>query len=184
MKYLGILVVAALVLLGSVAMALGAYDLERWGGFSTYGRYNGTGVSVGVTLEVWVYPYLYLDINYTGFRWHLYEAAPGEVYQDTVATATIKTNWPQVRLTFTGFDDPKKGNSKIDASWGLRIQNVGEWWKAADQVNGTYDRYVPFIGQEFTVEILNKIELPTGVVPGQYSNTGTITATLPSTYWP
>ena len=182
MKYLGILVIAVLVLAGSVVMA-GDYMLEQWGSIDT-GRVNSSQITVPVTLQVWVYPYLYLSISHTGFRWHLYEAAPGEVYQEEVATATIRTNWPQVQLVFAGFDNPAKGTVEIPAEWGLQIGNQ-TWWKPADQVNGSYTKDVPFVGQEFTVTIKNKITIPQGgVVPGQYSNTGTITATLPSAYWP
>ena len=182
MKYLGILVIAVLVLAGSVAMA-GDYLLQMWG-LIDFGRVNSEQIAVPVTLEVWVYPYLYLSIDYTGFRWHLYEAKPGDKHEAMVATATITTNWPQVQLAFAGFDNPAKGTVEIPAWWGLKILNLVTWWIQADQVNGSYLKPVPVVGEEFTVEIYNKITIPSNVVPGKYSNTGTITATIPSTYWP
>ncbi|MBC7216790.1 MAG: hypothetical protein H5U36_01145 [Candidatus Caldatribacterium sp.] len=206
-KYLGILVVAALVLLGSVAMAdLIAYGdwgaLYGEGGINTSGIPHQTSHEIGCTLQVVVYPYLVLKINHTQFYWHLTQALgldEGEKDQDgnvyypgeagvEVAKAEFITNWPAINIAWSGIGwDDNNAPSNLIPQWKLVSGDYSWGWYDHKKVNdGSYiwpvqDWWQPPqypTGDHY--ELWSRIKIPAGTKPspGTYKDEFTVTLSM------
>lgn len=202
MKYLGILVVAALVLLGSVAMAdlIASGDwgtLYGYGGINTSGNPNQNSYGpINCTLQVVVYPYLSLTIDHTQFYWHLTQALgsnQNDVYYPSgagvqVAQVQFITNWPAINIAWSGIGWDGTAPSNLIPQWTLKSGNwwIGQWYDHQTIQDGSYTWPVQHqwqppqhpTGDHY--ELFSRIKIPQGTKPspGTYTDNFTITISM------
>lgn len=208
MKYLGILVIAVLVLAGSVAMADwtpitcgDGWTLYGDGGFNNIGNPSQTWYSTGFEFWVTVQPYLQLTIDHTKFWWDLKDPAiwggTSETYYpnaDGVQVAQIEftTNWPAIKIWWYGIGwdvAPRKdSNYELVPQWTLKSGgwSLGFWYDHQTVGDGSYPwpvqhQWQPPIhptGDHY--EIWNRIKIPANKkpAPGTYVDRFTIAVTM------
>lgn len=161
MKYLGILLVLALVLVGSVAMAgweqvpdIGNEEWELWvdGGYNNNSNPHLNSYSVNFEFKVTVEPYLELNIDNTKFWWKFHEAwglNDSDVYYPSdqgvqVAQISFITNWPAIAIGWSGIgwdnSPPSSDYYDLIPQWTLKSGDweLGTWYDHRTVGDGDY----------------------------------------------
>lgn len=192
MKYLGILLVVALVFVGSVAMA----------NSNVWCELKGTGWSGNwgnIYFNVKVEPYIEVSMSNDVFLWHIAAPQPG-TYESNAAQIKIRVNYNNYdgvyRIGYTGFKNPtlKEGaslddngyvqggtpntNFTVHGWWQFLVDNStpnpGEWIDAGQQQPGFVKWIdIPSDGDYHYIYVWTKIEVPNNPVPkaGLYTDT-------------
>ncbi|NSW76767.1 MAG: hypothetical protein HPY68_08370 [Candidatus Atribacteria bacterium] len=162
MKYLGILLVVALVFVGSVAMAANEFLLEgdSW-------QYPGGTLPVEILLKVTVANYYEIYIPKTILHWKINDPGLEGMYTAPVpGTIEVTSNY-SIAFTFKDFKDPKheNGTETIEAWWQFLKDNtvVKDWFRA--QGASPFDISIPGDGVKHTISFYSKIVIPQSPIP-------------------
>lgn len=193
MKYLGILLVVALVFVGSVAMANVWCELKGKGWSGQWGN---------IYFNVKVEPYIEVKMPKDVFLWHIDSPVAGIYTSSTPATIEVRVNYPGpyssdpsfYRMGYTGFYDPRlKEDATLDSDGyvqGGTINNaftIDGWWQfQVDQDQPSDNAWIPTgdpsviawfdipcDGDRHTVYVWTRIKVPENPVPkaGLYTDT-------------
>lgn len=184
MKYLGILLMVALVFVGSVAMAGIPSQVGQDPTYAIKGdsfSYKGPGYpgswQCEILFKVIVTDYVEVSIPNTILEWTVLDPGKDGEWDseslDKPLVMTVKANYPY-GIQFYGFKNPelRQGNSVLD--------EVPGWWKfkhgntESDWLGEGSNPYVisniPGDGQSYNINIYTKIKIDTIHRSGEYSD--------------
>lgn len=171
MKYLGILLALALVLVGSIAMAEGvrfALEGDAW-------TYPGNSWPATIEFKVTVARYYTVTIPNPILHWYVDDPTQSGAYEsDQPGTMEITSNY-DITFQFSGFKDPvhkDDPNCSIEGWWrflkdGTEVQN---WFRA--QGAQAFNVTIPGDGVPHVISFYTKIVVPQDhfLKAGEYSD--------------